>query len=55
MRNNMMGMRNANQVIRKRTPPYTQHKRELVGRRGRWEGGWGWGILVNPWLIHVNV
>ena len=23
--------------------------------RGRWEGGLGWGILVNPWLIHVNV
>ena len=24
-------------------------------RRGRWEGGSGWGIHVNPWLIHVNV
>ena len=24
-------------------------------RRGRWEGGSGWRILVNPWLIHVNV
>ena len=23
--------------------------------RGRWEGGWGWGTHVNPWLIHVNV
>ena len=23
--------------------------------RGRWEGGSGWGIHVNPWLIHVNV
>ena len=23
--------------------------------RGRWEGGSGWGILVIPWLIHVNV
>ena len=22
--------------------------------RGRWEGGSGWGILVNLWLIHVN-
>ena len=21
----------------------------------RWEGGLGWGIHVNPWLIHVNV
>ena len=26
-----------------------------IGWRGRWEGGSGWGILVNPWLIHVNV
>ena len=23
--------------------------------RGRLEGGSGWGIHVNPWLIHVNV
>ena len=23
--------------------------------RGRWEGGSGWGIHVNPCLIHVNV
>ena len=23
--------------------------------RGRWEGRLGWGIRVNPWLIHVNV
>ena len=23
--------------------------------RGRWEGGSGWGIHVNPRLIHVNV
>ena len=23
--------------------------------RGRWEGGSGWGIHVNPWLIHVSV
>ena len=22
---------------------------------GRWDGGWGWGTHVNPWLIHVNV
>ena len=21
----------------------------------RWERGSGWGIHVNPWLIHVNV
>ena len=25
------------------------------GQRGRWEGGSGWGIHVNPWLIHVSV
>ena len=27
-----------------------------IGWRGRWEGGApGWGIHVNPWLIHFNV
>ena len=26
-----------------------------IGRRGRLEGGSGWGIHVNPWLIHFNV
>ena len=26
-----------------------------IGWRGRWEEGPGWGILVNPWLIHFNV
>ena len=26
-----------------------------IGWRGGWEGGSGWGIRVNPWLIHVNV
>ena len=26
-----------------------------MGWRGRWEGGSGRGIHVNPWLIHVNV
>ena len=26
-----------------------------MGWRGRWEGGLGWGMHVNPWLIHVNV
>ena len=26
-----------------------------TGWRGRWEGGSGWGIHVNPWLIQVNV
>ena len=26
-----------------------------IGWRGRLEGGLGWGIRINPWLIHVNV
>ena len=26
-----------------------------IGWKGRWEGGSGWGIHVNPRLIHVNV
>ena len=26
-----------------------------IGWRGRWEWGSGWGLHVNPWLIHVNV
>ena len=26
-----------------------------VGWRGRRERGSGWGMQVNPWLIHVNV
>ena len=26
-----------------------------IGWRGRWEGGPGWGIHVNPWLINFNV
>ena len=26
-----------------------------IGWRRRWEGVSGWGTLVNPWLIHVNV
>ena len=26
-----------------------------IGWRVRWEGGPGWGIHVNPWLIHFNV
>ena len=26
-----------------------------IAWRGMWEGGSGWGIHVNPWLIHVNV
>ena len=30
-------------------------KTQREGLRGRWEGGSGWGIHVNPWLIHFNV
>ena len=26
-----------------------------IGLRDRRKGGSGWGIHVNPWLIHVNV
>ena len=26
-----------------------------IGWSGRWAGGLGWGMHVNPWLIHVNV
>ena len=26
-----------------------------IGWRGRWEGGAGWRIHVNPWLIHVSL
>ena len=26
-----------------------------MGWGGKREGGSGWGIHVNPWLIHVNV
>ena len=26
-----------------------------MGWGGRWEGGSGWRIHVNPWLIPVNV
>ena len=34
-----------------------QHKNHcsVVKWRGRWEGGPGWGIHVNPWLIHFSV
>ena len=24
-------------------------------RGGKWEGGSGWGHMLHPWLIHVNV
>ena len=26
-----------------------------MGWGRRWEGGLGWGMHVNPWVIHVNV
>ena len=26
-----------------------------IGWGGRWEGGSGWGLHANPWLIQVNV
>ena len=33
---------------------FGQHP-EGIGWRGKWEGGPGWGIHANPWLIRVNV
>ena len=30
-------------------------KAEEIKKRGRWEGGSGWGLHVYPRLIHVNV
>ena len=27
----------------------------IIWWSGRWEGGSGWRIHVNPWLIHVNI
>ena len=35
--------------------PGTLGRPRGIGWRGRWEGGSGWGIHVNPWLIHFNV
>ena len=35
--------------------PGTLGRPRVIGWRGRWEGGLGWGIHVNPWLIQVNV
>ena len=35
--------------------PDTLQRPRGIGWRGRWEGGSGWGIRVDPWLIHVNV
>ena len=39
------------QVLR----PSTLGRFRGIRWRGRWEGGSGWGLHVNPWLIHVNV
>ena len=35
--------------------PGAQGRPRGIGWRGRWEGGSGWGIHVNPWLFHFNV
>ena len=35
--------------------PGTLGRPRGIGWRGRWEGGPGWGISVNPWLSHFNV
>ena len=35
--------------------PGTLGRPRGIGWRGRWEGGSGWGIHINPWLIHVSV
>ena len=35
--------------------PGTLGRLRGIGWRGSWEGGSGWGIHVNPWLIHFNV
>ena len=35
--------------------PGTLGRPRGIGWRERWEGGSGWVIHVNPWLIHVNV
>ena len=51
---------------RKRSPAKVGCMRQVLGPgalgrprgirwRGRWEGGSGYRIHVNPWLIHVNV
>ena len=49
-----------------RSPAQVRFMRQVLGPgalgrprgirwRGRWEGGSGWGIHVNPWLNNVNV
>ena len=41
--------------IRQVLGPGTLGRPRGIGWRGRWERGSGWGIHVNPWLIHFNV
>ena len=41
--------------MRQALGPVTLGRPRGIRWRGRWEGGSGWGIYVNPWLIHVNV
>ena len=42
-------------VVSKGSQPGTLGIPRGIRWRGRWVGGWGWGIHVNPWLIDVNV
>jgi len=39
--------------MRKEIPDQVQEAQRAPGRR--WEGGSGWGILVHPWQINVDV
>ena len=48
-------IRNEHTDLCTRTGPGALGRARGIGSRGRWEGGLGWGIHVNPWLIHVNV
>ena len=38
--------------VKQITSPGWMHEKQVLGA---WEGGSGWRIHVNPWLIHVNV
>ena len=40
-------------IARRDKKAFLKTQRDWVERR--WKGGLGWGIHVNPWLIHVNV
>ena len=42
--------------VKQITSPGWMHETSAgIGWRGSWEGGPGWGIHVNPWLIHFEV